>query len=62
MSGHNSVADRFAATSESDLQRQALEVKSLTPVAREALRLEMERRHLSAKSINWKAHPCRSCA
>jgi hypothetical protein len=55
MSARYSFAERFAAMSESDLQREASEVKDLIPEARAALRAEMDRRHLSVKKTNWNA-------
>jgi hypothetical protein len=44
---------------EEELYRAADEVKTLVPEARAALRTEFERRHLSVKTINWKAQPPR---
>lgn len=41
---------------EDELRHLADEVKNLVPEAREALRAELERRHLSARSVDWNAH------
>jgi hypothetical protein len=50
------LRERYAAMSDDHLQRLALDVKSLLPEAREALRSEMERRHLPmGASIDWSA-------
>ena len=51
----NAFAERYAAMREEDLYREAGAVQNLVPAAREALRAEIERRHLSVKKINWKA-------
>jgi hypothetical protein len=40
-----------------DIERLALDVKSLTPEARSVLRLEMERRQLPTESLDWSAQP-----
>jgi hypothetical protein len=40
-----------------DIERLALDVKSLTPEAKEALRIEMDRRQLQTSSIDWAARP-----
>jgi hypothetical protein len=53
----NSFAEHYAAMSEDDIQRLSLDVKSLAPEARTALRLEMESRRLSAENVDWNAHP-----
>jgi hypothetical protein len=53
----NTFAERYASMLESDLYRLADEVKTLNPEAREALRQEFLRRHLSVKKVNWKAQP-----
>jgi hypothetical protein len=53
------LTDRYAAMTEKELRLAAEDVKSLTSEAREALKAEFERRHLSLKGVNWKAQPPR---
>lgn len=53
----NSFAERYASLREAELHQLADQVEDLTPEAREALRAEFLRRHLSIKKINWKAQP-----
>ena len=53
----DTYAHHYASLSEDDLQRLTLDVKSLVPEARVALRREMERRHLQADRIDWTAQP-----
>ena len=49
-------AGRYASMRDDELYGLAGNVKYLVPEAKGALRLEMERRKLSVKSINWAAH------
>ena len=51
--------ESFAAMPENDLYRLAEDVKNLSDEAREALRAQFLRRHLSVKRVNWKAQPPR---
>lgn len=51
----SSFAARYATLSVADLHRLAEDVKDLVPDAREALRVELKRRHISMKAINWGA-------
>jgi hypothetical protein len=50
-------AKNFSSMPEDDLKRLSLDIKSLTPEAREALRLEMEHRNLSTDDLDWAAQP-----
>jgi hypothetical protein len=52
----STFASRYASLREDELQRLADDVKNLVPEARDALRAEFERRHLSVRSVDWKAH------
>ena len=47
----------YSLSPDEDLSRLSLEVESLVPEAREALRLEMERRSLPVEAIDWTAQP-----
>jgi hypothetical protein len=47
----------YSLSSDEDLSRLSLDVQSLVPEAREALRLEMERRSLPVEAIDWTAQP-----
>jgi hypothetical protein len=51
----NTYSSRYATMHEDDLYREAEGVQNLVAEAREALRDEFVRRHLSVKKINWKA-------
>jgi hypothetical protein len=55
MNARDSFAERYAAMPEFELERLSLDVESLVPQAREALRQEMERRSLVVESIDWAA-------
>jgi hypothetical protein len=57
MNDRDSFAERYAAMPEVELERLSLDVESLVPEAREALRLELERRNIPAESIDWTAQP-----
>ncbi len=50
-------ADYYARMPDEDLQRLALDVQSLVPDARDALRSEMERRQIADASIDWQPQP-----
>lgn len=52
----NALGDRYASLREDELRRLADDVKNLVPEARNALRAEFERRHLSVKTVDWNAH------
>jgi len=52
----NTFGDRYASLREDELRRLADDVKNLVPEARNALRAEFERRHLSVKTVDWNAH------
>lgn len=47
----------YSAKSDDDLLRLAADIASLVPNAREALRMEMERRRLSVEGLDWSAQP-----
>ena len=47
----------YSLSSDEDLSRLSLDVQSLVPEAREALRLEMERRSLPVEAIDWTVQP-----
>ena len=57
MNARDSFAERYAAMPEVELERLSLDVESLVPDAREALRQEMERRSLAVESVEWTAQP-----
>ena len=50
-------ADYYARMPDEDLQRLALDVPSLVPEARSALRSEMERRQIADALIDWQPQP-----
>jgi hypothetical protein len=50
-------AKRPSLSSDQDLSRLSADVESLVPEAREALRLELERRNIPVESIDWTAQP-----
>jgi hypothetical protein len=50
-------AKTYSSMLDDDLQRLSLDIKSLTPEARSALRLEMEVRHLPIDGLDWAAQP-----
>ena len=52
-----SFAEHYASMPDDDLQRLSLEVATLVPNAREALRAELERRQFSVVDIDWTAQP-----
>lgn len=53
----NDLASNYGSMPVEDIERLALDVKSLTPEARVALRLEMERRDLPTQTLDWTAQP-----
>lgn len=53
----NEFARNYAAMSVEDIERLALDIKSLVPEARAALRLEMQRRQLPTSTLDWTAQP-----
>jgi hypothetical protein len=55
MNTFDSFAEHYSSLPDDDLQRISLDVQSLVPQAREALRTEFERRHLQAETIDWAA-------
>jgi hypothetical protein len=57
MDRKESFAARYAQLSDADISEMALSVRSLILPAREALKDEMLRRHLSVKHVNWGARP-----
>jgi hypothetical protein len=50
-------ANHYAAMSDDDLVRLSLDVQSLVPQARTALKVEMERRQVAVDSVDWSAQP-----
>ncbi|HTV06749.1 MAG TPA: hypothetical protein VME86_15380 [Acidobacteriaceae bacterium] len=52
----------YSSLADEDLGRLSQDVQSLTPDARMALKAEMERRQLSAESIDWTAQPTTATA
>jgi hypothetical protein len=54
-----SLAERYAKMSEAELRQVADNVKDLTSEAREILKAELLRRHLSIKQVNWGARDSR---
>lgn len=59
MRTRESFSEHYASLPQVELDRICLDIKNLVPEARTALRLELERRHLSVKTIDWTAHPPR---
>jgi hypothetical protein len=53
----NSFVEHYASLPQEDLHRLSLDVQSLTPQAREALRQEMRRRQISTEAVDWTAQP-----
>ena len=53
----SSYAKHYASLSNEDLQRLVLDLRSLVPDARDALRMELEKRQISAETLDWTTQP-----
>jgi hypothetical protein len=53
----NDLAKNYATMPVQDIERLALDIKSLTPEARAVLRSEMQRRQLSTQALDWSPQP-----
>jgi len=57
MNSLKEFTERYSSMSDEDLIRLTSDLQSLVPSAREALRQEIERRHLQVEAIDWAAYP-----